>query len=271
MAKLAFLNNHFVAEENAALHFRDLSFQRGYGVFDFFRLVGNSPLFLPDHLDRFYFSAESMHLAVPLGRSALESVILELIEQNNLPNTGLRLSLTGGYSEDGFNLGKPNFLLSQHPFTATTEEQRTKGIKLLTYPYQRQLPQVKSIDYLMAIWLQPKKLAVGADDILYHQHGLISECPRSNFFLLTANNTLVTPAGNALAGVTRKKLLQVAREYFAVEEREVLFEEIQTAKEAFITSTTKQVLPVAQIDDTIFPERKTALQLLHLFQSAFFA
>ena len=269
MVKWAFLHDSFVEEEKACLHFRDLSFQRGYGIFDFFRLQGNSPLFLQDHLDRFYYSAAGLRLPVPLQREELKNCISELIQKNNLPCTGIRLSLTGGYSEDGFNIGSPNLLLSQHHFMPPTAEQFHNGIKLYTYPYQRSLPHIKSIDYLMAVWLQPKRIENGADDILYHQGGIISECPRSNFFLVTAEKKIVTPAENALAGITRKKVLDLAREHFTVEERPVSLAEIQTAREAFITSTTKQILPVAAIDSVQLPQREIAQKLLQLFRSRY--
>ena len=269
MAKWVFQNNVFVEEEKAKLSFRDLAFQRGYGVFDFFRLQNTEPLFLDEHLDRFFFSAESMHLPVPLSREEIKAAVAELVVKNNLPDTGVRLSLSGGNAEDGFTIGQPAFLLSQHPFNPPTETQVKNGIRLFTYPYQRQLPHIKSIDYLMAVWLQPQRIAAGADDILYHHDGFITESPRSNFFLLTENEILVTPSEKVLAGITRKKVMQLAREHFAVEERPVGIDEIRTAKEAFITSTPKQILPVAQIDEIVLPERKKAHHLLQLFKLAF--
>lgn len=265
MAKWVFLNDSFVAEDKALLHFRDLSFQRGYGVFDFFRLAGPEPLFLDDHLERFYRSAEGLHLPVPASKKELKSVVYDLLQKNALPDTGVRLSLSGGYSEDGFNIGQPNLLVSQHSFTPPTASQLKQGIRLLTYSYQRQLPHIKTIDYLMAIWLQPRRVAQGADDILYHHNGFISECPRSNFFLVTSDNRVVTPSENILRGVSRKKILELAKEHFQVEERPVSLAEIQTAKEAFLTSTTKQILPVAQIDDKTFAQNPITRRLMELF------
>ncbi|MDQ3277742.1 MAG: aminotransferase class IV [Bacteroidota bacterium] len=194
MAKWAFLHNEYIEEENARIHFKDLSFQRGYGIFDFFRLIGNNPLFLNDHLDRFYSSAEGMRLPVPLEREAIKSAIANLIQKNNLPNTGIRISLTGGTSDDGFNIGQPSLLISQHTFAPPSEEQIQNGVRLLSYNYQRMLPHIKSIDYLMAVWLQTERIKAGADDILYVKDGWVSECPRSNFFLITEGNRLVTPA-----------------------------------------------------------------------------
>lgn len=267
MAKWIFLNNAFVAEEQGLLSFKDLSFQRGYGIFDFFKVNENVPLFLEDHLDRFFSSAREMRILPSLTREELKIVILTLLEKNNLPFSGVRLSLTGGLAEDGFSIGNPTLLVSQQLLFPPTGDQVANGIKLFTYAYQRQLPQVKTIDYLTAIWLQPKRLEKGADDILYHHNDLVTECPRSNFFLVTADNKIVTPSENVLAGVTRKKVLQIARKNFAVEERAVSLSEILTAKEAFITSTIKQILPLSQIDDMVLPERTIGLQLLREFRA----
>ncbi|HVF82109.1 MAG TPA: aminotransferase class IV [Flavisolibacter sp.] len=266
MAKLAFVNDTFIEEEKAALHFKDLSFQRGYGVFDFCRLAGNKPLFLDDHLTRFYSSAEGLHLPMPFSLPEIKDIIQELVKRNYLPGTGIRLHLTGGYSADGFIPAKPNFIISQHPIAAPGSEQLEKGIKLLSYPHQRQLYHIKTIDYLMAIWLQPLLKEKGFNDVLYHQDGVITECPRSNFFMVTSDNALVTPAANILAGVTRKRLLEIADKCIRVEERPIHINEIKAAKEAFITSTTKQILSVAQIDEIILPERNITLDLRHLFQ-----
>jgi branched-chain amino acid aminotransferase len=265
MQKLAFLNDRFVTEENAVLHFRDLAIQRGYGVFDFFKVLSSVPVFLDEHLERFYFSAEQMRLPVSFSKQELKNIITELLQKNSIADTGIRITLTGGYSADGYQIAKPNLLITLHSFTPPTKEQFEKGIKLLTYEHQRQLPQVKTIDYLMAIWLQKLIKENSADDVLYHQDGVVTECPRSNFFLVTQDNTIVTPATKILKGVVRTKLLNIASTEFRTEERDVTIEEIKSAKEAFITSTTKTILSVRQIDKHIFSENKSvAHRLLEL-------
>ena len=97
--RTAFLNGQFIDEEKASLHVSDLSIQRGYGVFDYFRTIEHVPLFLDDYLDRFYRSAEVLRLPVGLDRNKLTSVIHELIDRNKMPASGIRLSLTRGNSE----------------------------------------------------------------------------------------------------------------------------------------------------------------------------
>lgn len=262
MSNWVFLNDQYIAEEKAVLHFRDLSIQRGYGVFDFFKVENSVPVFLEEHLNRFYFSAEQMRLNIGYTKKELKKIVVELLQKNNADNTGVRMTLTGGYATDGYNLSKPNLIISLHTFSAPTSEQFEKGIKLVSYQHQRQLPHVKSIDYLMAIWLQPFIKQNNADDVLYHQNGIVSECPRSSFFMVTSDNRIVTPARNILKGILQTKLIKLAKTEFEVEERDITIQEIKTAKEAFITSTTKNILPVYQFDDYFFQKQNpTTLKL----------
>ena len=269
MKKWTFFNDDYIEAENALLHFKDLSFQRGYGLFDFFRLVGDQPLFLDDHLDRFYASAEAMHLKIDFSRAEIKTVIQNLILRNNLPGTGVRLNLTGGYSADGFTIASPNLTISQTTFSSPSKDHMENGISLLSYPHVRQLPHIKTTDYIMAVWLQPLLKQKGVDDVLFHQNGILSECSRNNFLLVTMDDRIITPHQNILPGITRKKLLEVAAKEFEVEERTVTLQDIREAKEAFITGTIKQILPVARVDDVVFNDHKISNQLRHCFQSAY--
>ena len=255
MIKWAYINDRFVEEENALIHFRDLSVQRGYGIFDFLKFINYQSVFLDDHLNRFYSSAQEMRLPVT-NRGQLTEVIKQLILKNGQPDGGIRITLTGGCSTDGYQLAQPNLIVSQHRFQSPTKEQHQKGIALITYPHQRQLPHVKTIDYLMAIWLQPLIKKNNADDVLYQNNDIVSECPRSNFFIVTKDNVIVTPGKNILKGISRMKLIEIAGEYFEVHERDVTTKDIMEAKEAFISSTTKLILPVNRIDEKIFDTMK---------------
>lgn len=266
MAEWIYLNHEFLKEEKACLHVRDLSIQRGYGIFDFFKIIDNKPVFLEDHLNRFNHSAAQMQLRVTIKREEIISIIYSLIEKNNLSGSGIRITLTGGYSPDGYAMAEPNLIISQHVFPFTTKESFEKGIKLITYPHQRQLPQVKTIDYLMAIWLQSLIKEKGADDVLYHTNGVITECPRANFFIVTKEDKLVTPANNILKGITRMKVLALAADHFEVEEKQITIDDIQNAKEAFITSSTKRLLPVFQVDDYMIGEKGMNDVTSHLYK-----
>ncbi len=79
--------------------------------------------------------------------------------------------------------------------------------------------------------------------------GKISELTRSNFFIVDKDNTIITPGDGILKGVNRKHVITLASQHFSVVERDLFMDELATAREAFITGTTKKVMPVYQVDD----------------------
>jgi len=262
MNQWVFLNDEWAEAEQAFVSYKDLSVQRGYGIFDFFRIIGGRPVFLEDHLNRFFYSAEKMYLEVPKAKEELRKLFDELILKNSITDSGIRITLTGGYSPDGYTLTKPTLIISQQHFQPCTREQFEKGIRLMSFEHQRQLSQIKTIDYLMAIRLQPLLKKNGADDILYYKDEMITECPRANIFIVTNDDTIITPSENILKGITRKRVLEIAQGKFKLQERAISLTELKSAKEVFITSSTKEILPVFQIDEHFYKERKLS-RILH--------
>lgn len=246
--KWVFINDDFFEEDKAVIKTNDLALQRGYGVFDFFRTSNNQPLFLEDYLNRFYHSAKEMFIKVPLERKQLKEIIFKLIEKNNLPESGIRITATGGYSPDGYMPVEGNIIIQQQPLKLPPKEKYENGIKIITHEYVRDLPSVKSINYLMGVWLQQKIKEKQADDVLYYKSGIISECPRSNIFIVTNKGELLTPVDNVLAGITRKKILEMSRNVMPTFTRDITLTELKNANEVFITSTTKRLLPIVEID-----------------------
>lgn len=251
MSKLyVWVNDSLVPADNALVNVSDLAVQRGYGIFDFFKTIDGKPVFLEDHLDRFFRSAVLMRLNVTQSRDEIRNKIYQLIEKNSLSDSGIKIILTGGFSPDGFNIAEPNLIISQAEFQIP-RTMSEKGVAVITHEYQRQFSNAKTLDYLQAIWLQPVLKEKKADDVLYHSNGLIRECPRANFFIVTKDNEVLTPESDMLKGVSRKHILEIASGMYKTEARDVSLEELRNAKEAFITSTTKNILPVVQVDGRI--------------------
>ena len=249
--RFAFINDGFIEEREACLHISDLAIQRGYGIFDFCRTSDNVPVHLEDHVDRFFQSADYMHLQLRLSQFEIISIIQELIKKNSIPQSGIRMLLTGGYSPDGYEIIQPNLIILQQPLVLRSTSHFDTGIKVITHEYVREFPGAKTINYSMGIWLQQKIKARDAFDVLYHQNGVVSEFPRSNFFIVTKDGTVATPSKNILKGITRKKILELASRDLRIEERTVTLEDIRTAKESFMSSTTKRILPIVQVDDIV--------------------
>lgn len=253
---IAFVNNEFIEEDKATLRVNDLSIQRGYAAFDFFRTKNYIPLFLDDYLDRFLNSVSLLHLEPIQTREELKSIIHELIKKNKMSESGIRMILTGGYSPDSFEPVQPNLIITQQKIQFPPSEKFDSGLKIITHEYQRDLPEAKSINYLMGVWLQQTIKERNAADVLYYQQGIVSEFPRSNIFIVTHDEKIITPSENILKGITRMKLLKLAAEKYKIATRTLYINEIKNAAEVFMTSTTKRLLPVSQIDNIIIGNGK---------------
>lgn len=262
----AFLNDRFVENNEALLHVSDLSIQRGYAIFDFCRTINGTPLFLNDHLSRFYASASAMHLPMKKNIDELSFIIHELVKKTATSDAGIRIMLTGGNSTDSYHLAEPNLLITCNPAQISTQADFEKGYSIITHEYQRELPHVKTINYTMAVWLQPLLKEKEADDFLYYNQESVTEFPRSNVFIVSRDQKLVTPAHNILKGITRKQVLLLATDMMTVEERNIPVDELSTASEIFLTATTKKILPVIKVNNKIIGDGKPGVVTRKLFQ-----
>lgn len=252
---LCYINNRFLPYDDARIHISDLGLQRGYGIFDYFLEMDGKVPFLEDYLDRFYRSADHTGLDVPLEREMLKEKIFWLIGQNGFRNSGIKLVLTGGYSDDLYTPSSvTNFMILNLPVTHQPGE-FGEGVKLILLDYVRYMPEVKTTFYFPSIILFPKMKAAGAIEVLYHHNGLISETTRANIFLVK-DGRLATPSPGVLKGITRKYVLGVAKDLLPVEEREVRLEELWESDEVFITGTSKHLIPVVEIEGRIIGNGK---------------
>lgn len=245
------VNLEIVPAERAAVHVSDLGLRRGFGAFDYLRLVGGRPLFLDDHLDRFERTIGMLGMELPVSRERLREHLLDVVARNGRSEAGLQVFLTGGYADDGFTPARPNLIvvvtqIAQHP-----PESYAMGVKLILHRYQRDLPEAKTTNYATAVRLLPTVNAAGAADVLYHDGARLLETSRSNLFVVDASGHLVTPGRDVLEGVTRRNVLRAVAGEIAVDLRDVGVGEVPALREAFITSTTKGPMPVRQIGDTI--------------------
>lgn len=270
-ALIGFQDGQFIDLKDMHLPVADLGVQRGYGIFDFLRTNGKHAVFINDHLDRFFHSASAMHLTVDYNRNEIIEIVNQLIHQNELLYSGIKILLTGGDSSDGYTITKPRLSIFQQKLQPPPNQIPEKGIHLISKVYQRQLPEVKTTDYLMAIWLQPWLKDQKGDDLLYCNETSITECPRSNIFMVTHENVVVTPKENMLWGITRKKIIEIADSIgLKIEQRNIPLEELYKAKEVFISSSTKRILPVERIDQS-YTFSTTSNNVTRLLWNAFLA
>jgi len=247
MKPYCFADGQIIPVEKASVHPMDLGLIRGYGIFDFFRTVNFKPLFLEDYLDRFIASAEKTYIPLDYSRAELTAVIEDLIEKNNLKEGGMRMVLTGGVSANHFSPAKGKLFIFAEELLFPDEKKYQGGIKLLGLEYVRPVAEIKTTNYAYPVWDSIRWKKEGAEDVLYHMNGVVSESSRSNFFIVK-DGIISTPDKHILNGITRKNIMKIAGN---VQIRPITVEETLGADEAFITSTTKILLPVTQLDEHV--------------------
>lgn len=248
MTRLCYVNGDIRDITATGIPVTDLALQRGYGVFDYAR-VRNGRLFrFDEHLARLRRSASELRLGLPLSDDELRDIADRLLAGSDLENPAIRLVLTGGSAEETPQLARPNLVVIAEEAVVYPAELYEHGADLITYEFLRELPHLKSINYLNAIRIEPLLRERNAFDVIYHSHPEgVTECPRSNVFVVHGN-TLATPRDHVLPGITRGLVLKLAASCMQVEECPIPLEELRTADEVFVTSTSKGIIGVRSID-----------------------
>ncbi len=178
--------------------------------------------------------------------------------------------LTGGFSEGGYRVEQERMYILSYIPPAYPDHFFHKGIRLTLYNHQRELPHIKSINYLTGLFLQPKLKEWGSDYVLYHDEEFIRESDRANFFMVDDQGVLVTPENKILHGITRKKILLLASKHqIPFKIKDIELNDLATCQEAFLSNTTAKILPICQIDGRdigIGTPGPVTLKIMSLFQ-----
>ncbi len=245
-----YVNGHWVHPQEATISLNDTAVLRGYSAFEALRTYHRQPFHLEEHLNRLYRSAELIELTVPWSQAYITHLIHEIIARNTYEYASIRLFVTGGESEDSIlPLGKPTLAVLITPLGERDMERFAQGYKVITTLLQRSTPEAKTTSYLEAIRALKEATRHDAVDALFvNAQGHVLEATRSNFFVF-CGDTLVTPRDGVLMGITRNAVLELAQGLFTIEERPILLTELPLIDEAFITSSSKEIMPIVRIDD----------------------
>ncbi len=237
---------------------------RGYRIFTACKTTHGKIFRLEDHLDRLYYSASALYMKPPMGRETLKALLEELVATNLRlvsMNTELVLDIifSGGLLANTFQQsGDPSHLyiavqeLEPPPF-----ELYRNGVVLATYPHQRMCADVKLLNYIGAILAHHTVVPVRrAYDVVFvtpDDTPTILEGSTFTLFFVTDDGKILTHPldGKILDSVTRRVVLEIlsGRSDVTVQEVPVTLEMVRSVSEAFLASTTRNVLPVVGIDD----------------------
>jgi len=226
----------------------------GWGVFSTLR-VADGVLFAWDrHWARIQRDAAAFHVALPHDSETVRRKLLELIEANQAPNCTLRLVIVrnGGGMWAGPSNGRESDLIA---LTADSKNWG-EGVKLAYVREARhaacQFAGTKILSWAMNLtWLEAAQSRGFDEVILLNERGEVAECTSANIFIANGNEVWTPPlSSGCLPGITREVILnEIHTPGIRVGEKALLPRDLEYADEVFITSTTRDLLPVAQIED----------------------
>ena len=254
------INGEIFSPEEAKIPVLDHGFLFGDSVYEVIRTANGRLFTATEHLERLRRSAEAVRLEVPLTNEQFIEEMRQSHEASGNEESYIRLILTRGAGEIDLHpqtCGRPNCIFIVKPLTVWPEEYYKQGVKVSLVSIHRSpstalSPEIKSGNYLNnVIALMQAHDADAQEGIMLNPDGWVTEGTTSNIWIVR-EGTALTPSMKygLLPGITREMIFEMARAGSAsASEAQINGQDLLAAEEAFITSTTRGIMPVRQVDD----------------------
>lgn len=258
MSRFAYVNGRFCPMNNAQIHIEDRGFQFADGIYEVIALVKGCWVDGEAHLDRLERSLASIQLPLPLPRSAFKGIIHRLVRLNRVQDGMVYMQITRGSYPRQFHF-PPHDILPTLVMTVCAYDfqlamaQNPQGVKAITTPDLRwKRCDIKSVALLPSVLAKQDAVEHGAfESILVDDEGWVTEGSSSNIWIITAQGILQTHPLNhkILPGITRERILELAHSNgFSIQEKPFTRQELYQAHEVFLSSATKFITPIIEVD-----------------------
>jgi len=252
---LVFLNGQFVPESQAVVPISDRGFMYGDGLFETLRVVNGRPFYLAEHLERLARGADFLKIKCPFPPKELEDFAVQLIEQNQMPEAILRLTLTRGPGERGYTpraAGRPTVIMTLHdPPSAEPPVQWNLITSSYRIPAADPLASFKTLNKLTHVMARSEAVEQGADEaLLLNTNGEVAEATSGNLFWVYQNSLCTVPTGRGvLPGITRAVVLEICQALgLQTNKRVIKPEALRNSEGIFLTQSVFGIVPVASFD-----------------------
>lgn len=253
---LVWLDDRLVPADEAHVSVYDRGFRSGEGIFETFRAYAGWPFRLEAHLERAAAGARVLGFELP-ARSHLVRALRRTAEVNHDgDDLALRLTVTAGQVDPdspfpGRPAGAPTTVVTAHRLRIDPSAYEV-GVRGALIARAREVPDVKAVSYLASSLARREAVARGADEaLLVGPDGTLLEGSYSNIFLVRQRFLLTPPVeAGILPGVTRAVVVELAvGTGLEVREQRLTADDLRAADEAFLTATTREVVPLVEVDD----------------------
>ncbi len=246
---IVYLNGEYLPLNQAKVSVLDRGFLFGDGVYEVIPVYGGKPFRLAEHLERLSNSLAGIRMEQPLSTEAWGEMFSRLIQGVEDQQIYLQITRGAGTKRDhAFPKGVAPTVFTMCTAIAPIP---ASGVKAITVPDIRwQWCHIKAITLLANVLQKQQAVEEGCVEAIMHRDGFALEGATSNLFVLV-NGILLTPPkdNDILPGITRDLVVEIAQANgIVLEQRKVLLEELRSAEEVWLTSSTREVLPVIELD-----------------------
>jgi branched-chain amino acid aminotransferase len=264
MAATVNVNGRVFDQEHAVVSVFDHGFLFGEGVYETLRTYNGQPFLFDRHMRRLRRSAEMLTLAVPISNAEIDARFRETVRAAGLGDSPaheayIRILVTRGVGELSYDPAAcptPTIVVIVKPHVAPAAEVFERGVNVALVEIVRNhpgsvSPLIKSNNLLNnALAMQEASRRGGFEGVMRNYRGELAECTQSNLFIVKSGAALTPPIdAGLLPGITREFLFEIGAEV-AVPIREAVLKDADLlgADEAFLTSSTREVVPIVQVD-----------------------
>jgi D-alanine transaminase len=254
MSEIAYLNGQFLPLAEARIPVLDRGFIFGDGVYEVIPVYSRRPFRLPEHLRRLQHSLDAIRLGNPMTDAEWTRLIHEIVGRHPGEDQSVYLQVTRGVAKRDHAFpkeGKQTVFMMSSPLVTPPREQIEQGVPCITATDFRWLKcDVKSVSLLGNCLLRQLAADAGAVEVVLFRDGFLTEASASNVFAVRGGKLLAPPKNHLiLPGITYDVVLELAAaKGIPIELRAVAEQEVRSADELWVTSSSKEVLAITTLD-----------------------
>lgn len=254
---MVYLNGKFLELADAYVPVLDRGFIFGDGIYEVIPVYSRQPFRIQGHLTRMQHSLDAIRLENPHSETEWIALITQLIAYHDTDDQYLYVHITRGPAKRDHAFPKevhPTIFMMSSPLVTPPLAQREAGVAAITATDNRWLRcDIKAIALLPNVLLRQLAIDAGATEVILLREGFLTEGAASNILVVRDDILLAPPKNNLmLPGITYDVVLELAAAHnIPLEVRNISEYEVRNAQELMLTSSTKEVLPITELDQKI--------------------
>lgn len=252
---LVFLNGQFLSAAEAVVPVNDRGFMYGDGLFETLRVVNGRPFRMAQHLERMTRGADFLKIKPPFTPKELEKLARQLIEQNQMPDAILRVTLTRGPGTRGYTPNgdcKPTIVMTLHAAPALEKSVEWNLVtSSFRIPASDALASFKTTSKILHVMARAEAAEKGADEaLLINTNGEVAETASGNLFWVYQDKICTVPTGRGvLPGITRAIVLEICQVLgLQTNKRVIKPEALRKSQGLFVTQSGFGIVPICSFD-----------------------